>query len=270
MTTVQEEAQYELLPTGKPNISFSELKVWTECSWRHKLQFVDKIDLSKPGVWLDFGKAVHSGCESFIKTGNLDIDSVENYLRDSWKEHLHPQNQLEPLVTEARGIMADIPAFFNAEFPEWKPIAAEYFLFERIGDKPHAFKGYIDCIITAPGKRNKQLMWILDAKTCSWGWDPKHKSDPTVRAQLILYKNFWCAKHPDVDPQNVRCGFVLLKRSAKPGRHCELVTVSAGDVAIEKSVKMVNNMLGCLKRGFAMKNRNSCQYCEYKDTPHCK
>ena len=31
-------------PTGKPHISFSEIKQWKECPYRHKLAYVDKIE----------------------------------------------------------------------------------------------------------------------------------------------------------------------------------------------------------------------------------
>ena len=32
-------------PTGKPHVSFSEIKIWKECPWRHKLTYIDKIDM---------------------------------------------------------------------------------------------------------------------------------------------------------------------------------------------------------------------------------
>ena len=89
-----------------------------------------------------------------------------------------------------------------------------------------------------------------------------------MRAQLVLYKNFWSHK-TNTDPKDVRCGFVLLKRAAKPGAHCELVTASVGETTTERNLTVINDMLASVKRGMAIKNRNSCTYCPYKDTPHC-
>jgi len=142
-------------------------------------------------------------------------------------------------------------------------------LYEPIHEQPHAFKGFIDCIIQAPGTRGKKLIWILDFKTTSWGWKTEKKSDPKVCAQLVLYKNFWTTK-TKTNPKDVRCAFVLLKRSAKPGQHCELVSTSVGDVTTGRSLKVINNMLVSVKKGMAIKNRANCTYCDYYQTEHCQ
>ena len=57
----------QTFPTGKEHVSYSEVRGWKECSYRHKLQHIDKIDLGKPSPYLDFGSAVHEGCESYQK-----------------------------------------------------------------------------------------------------------------------------------------------------------------------------------------------------------
>ena len=90
-----------------------------------------------------------------------------------------------------------------------------------------------------------------------------------VKAQLALYKNYWCQKNPQVSPKDVRCGFVLLKKAAKKGEHCELFAVSLGDVPIQRSLKVVSSMITSVKRGISVKNRDSCTYCEFKNTEHC-
>ena len=58
-------------PTEKPHISYSEVKNWKECPYRHKLAYIDKIDLGTPSPYLDFGTNVHEGCESFLNTGEI-------------------------------------------------------------------------------------------------------------------------------------------------------------------------------------------------------
>jgi hypothetical protein len=264
----------EKLPTGKFNISFSEMNTWSACSYRHKLQFVDKIDLFKPGVHMDFGTSVHAAHEHFIKTRTIDNTIFFKKLRDLWAEHakilpeVYTVESFMQFAIEGKAILADLPAFYDTTFPGWQPVDAEHFLFEHIEGHPHAFKGFIDAIIQAPGSRGKMLTWILDAKTTSWGWSGDKKSDPKVCAQLVLYKNFWSVK-TKTDPKDVRCGFVLLKRSGKPGKHCELVTTSVGEVTTHRTLKVINNMVSSIKKGIAMKNRNACRFCEYFNTPHC-
>lgn len=264
--------QFVDLPTGKPHVSFSEIRDWKECSFRHKLKFVFKIDLGRPGPLMDFGTAVHASCEGFLKTRVMDTSRATNMIREVWAKNAELKGfepaGLDGFIKEAEAILADVPAWMEENFPNWEYIDAEHFLYEPIEGHPHAFKGFIDGVIRCDGPRGKKLIWLIDWKTTSWGWTMDKKSDDMVRAQLVLYKNFWSTK-TGTDPKDVRCGFVLLKRSAKPGHHCELVTASVGDVTTGRSLKVVTNMISSVKKGIAIKNRGSCTYCDYKDTPHC-
>jgi len=269
-----EAPKYEMLPTGKPHMSFSEMRDWQDCSYRHKLKHIDKIGLALPGIHLDFGTAVHSACENYMKTGVMDKKAFLTTLHAMWTEHekVVPEaftvKAFKQFAKEGVGIIADVPAWFDETFPGWKFVDAEHYLYEPLEKWPHAFKGFIDCIITAPGPRGKELTWLLDFKTCSWGWDKYKKSDPHVTAQLVLYKNFWTRK-TGTNAKDVRCAFVLLKRTGKPGKHCELVTTSVGDVTMGKSLAVIDSMIAGIKRGQAIKNRQSCRFCEFKDTEHC-
>ena len=119
------------------------------------------------------------------------------------------------------------------------------------------------------GKDGKKKVWIIDWKTAqSYGWRRSKKQDILMTAQLILYKHFWSRKH-SVPLEDIRCGFILLKRGAKPGKVCELVTVSVGPKALEKAKKIMNSMISSVSKGMYLKNRFSCKYCPYKDTEHC-
>jgi hypothetical protein len=269
-----EQAKYELLPTGKPHVSFSEVKDWHDCSWRHRLKYVQKVGMDLPGVNLDFGTSVHAACEDFLRTKVMKKNLFLSTLKGLWEEHakLVPDDftveAFKRFGKEGTSILPDVPGFLDATFPGWEYVDAEHALYEPLDGHPHAFKGYIDCIIRAPGPKGKPLTWLLDWKTCSWGWSAEKKSDPLVRAQLVYYKNFWSTK-TGTDPKDVRCGFVLLKRTAKPGNHCELVTTSVGDTTTGRSLQVINNMVASVKRGIAIKNRTSCTFCPYLNTEHC-
>ena len=60
-----------------PPFPFSEVKTWKECPYRHKLVYIDKIDVFKPSPYLDFGTTVHSGCETILESGNLDKKKLD-------------------------------------------------------------------------------------------------------------------------------------------------------------------------------------------------
>ena len=270
---MQHKYSFQTLPTGKPHISFSEVKQWKECSFKHHLANIKKISLFKPSPFLDFGIAAHATCEKYLLTRELDYQIAISHLESAWKSHEgnpdFSQDALEKAKIELTQILAEVPEFLDREFPSWEVVDAEHQLYEGVEGHPHAFKGFIDGVIKAKGKRGETFYWILDWKTTIRGWFKEKRSDEMVKAQLALYKNYWCQKNPHIPFKDVRCGFVLLKKSAKPGEHCELFSVSLGEVPIKRSLKVVGNMLTSVKRGIAIKNRDSCTYCEYKGTEHC-
>jgi hypothetical protein len=277
LTKLAGEKGLEKLPTGKPHVSFSEMRDWEDCSFRHKLKYVDKVGEFIPGIHLDFGTSAHAACEGFLKNRKMDRKVFLNMLKKLWEEHqpLDPKSftseAFKQFGQQGMAILAEVPEWFDKQFPGWELIDAEHPLYEALEGHPHAFKGFIDVVIKVPvtkGKKTTWLYWLLDWKTCSWGWSMEKKNDPLVRAQLVLYKNFWSGK-TKTDPKDVRCGFVLLKRTAKNGARIELVTTSVGEVTTGRSLKVINNMVTSIKRGIAIKNRSACTFCDFYNTPHC-
>ncbi len=256
-----------MLITGKPHISFSELATWDECSWRHKLRYIDKVEfLDTEGPELYFGKHMHALCEKYISTKVIDIDSCMQLIRESWTEKKF--SDVDGYLLSAVKIADELPTFMDLTFPGWNAVGVEIELYENITEHDASFKGFIDCVISVEKKSKKKIYWIIDWKTTSYGWYAAKKRDPRKQLQLILYKQHWAEKR-GIDPKDIRCGFVLLKRTAKPGKRCELVKVSVGLKAALNGKKKVNNMLTSMKRGMFMKNRDSCRYCPYKNTEHC-
>ena len=270
-------------PTKKEHVSFSEIKCWKECSYRHKLMHVDKIDVFEPSPFLDFGTAVHEGCESLLETKTIDREKILKDVTDAWEKHgfgepewyekmpgWYKHAPVEEWCEWATNMWNDVPGFLDETFPGWETVKAEEQLYEEIEDSDVKFKGFIDAVIKTPKKRGEgDLYWILDWKTSqSYGWRRDKKQDILMTAQLILYKHFWSRKH-NIPLKDIRCGFILLKRGGKPGKMCELVTVSAGPKSIERALKIMRSMIKMVKKKFNLKNRNSCTYCPYKDTVHC-
>jgi hypothetical protein len=271
------------LPTGKPHVSFSEIKCWKECSWRHKLMYIDKIDTFNPSPYLDFGTAVHEGCETLLETKSVDKKKLFKDITTAWEKNgfedpewvknqpgWYKYHPVEVWCEWASNMWNDVPKFLDETFPGWQTVKAEEKLYENIESKDIKFKGFIDAIIKVPKKRGDgHIYWILDWKTSqSYGWRRAKKQDILMTAQLILYKHFWSRKH-SVPLKDIRCGFILLKRGGTPGRICELVTVSVGPKSLRRGIKMMNNMIASVQRGLFFKNRDSCRFCQFKDTQNC-
>ena len=264
---------FENLPTGKPHVSFSEVKLWKECSFRHNLVHIKKIDVFKPSPVLEFGTAVHAACEDYLLTREMKPQICMDHLDEAWKKYSDQEAFSEKALATAKSesavILSELPAFLEREFPGWEVVDAEHQLYEPVEGHPHAFKGFIDGVIKCKGKRGEDLYWIIDWKTSARGWMREARQDETKKYQLALYKNYWSKKNPQVPLKDIRCAFIILKKAAKAGEHCELFSVSMGDVPIQRSLKVVGSMLTSVKRGVAIKNRDSCTWCEFKGTDHC-
>ncbi len=272
----------ENFPTGKPHISFSEWKTWKECPFRHKLRYIEKIDTFEPSPFLDFGTAVHEGAESFLNEGKVPRKKLIDDIRKAWLKNgfdnpewvekqpgWYKYHPVDEWVDWANNMWDEIPQFLDEQFPGWEPVIAEEELYEQIPGVDIKFKGFIDVIIKEPRKNGTWKYWILDWKTASpRGWSRSKKQDFNMQAQLILYKHFWGTKN-NISMRDISCGFILLKRGGKIGNICSLVKVSAGPTMIERAQKTTRSMIKSVKKGMFLKNRNSCTFCEYKDTVHC-
>jgi hypothetical protein len=257
----------QIFPTGKPHVSYSEIKSWKECPWRHKLTHIEKIDLSKPSEMLFFGKIVHAACEEYLKSRVMVSDIAIQAIDDAWANNGFENADLWKL--HALNILNDIPKFLDETFPGWECQSAEEMLYETVESSDMKFKGFIDGIIKIPGKGGKTKYWILDWKTSGpGGWHPEKQRDFLVQAQLALYKRFWSFKN-DLKSADVACGFVLLKKGAKPGKCCQLLEISAGPTIMERAEKLFRDMITSVRKGVFVKNKTSCTYCEYKGTKYC-
>ena len=56
------------------HISYSELKEWTDCAWKHKLNYIDKIKQFKGNEHTSFGSALHTVCEELVQSKDEEQD----------------------------------------------------------------------------------------------------------------------------------------------------------------------------------------------------
>jgi len=286
---VLKDNELPVLPTGKPHVSFSEVKMWKECPWRHKLTHIDKLSIQEPSTHLHYGTIVHEAVENFLNTGKMDIDSCKKQIELAWGEFgfdsvdfikkqeekaqaqgwKYRHDNLSSWKESAENCLTRLPSFMDENFGEWRSIEAEHKLYEDIsGATGEKFKGFIDAILLSK-KNGKKKAWIIDWKTSSpRGWDRKKREDFLMQAQLMLYKSFWSEKM-QLRSRDISCGFVLLKKKTKTEKSVQLIDVSAGPKSMEKSQKLVRSAIKGIKSGLLLKNRESCRFCEFKDTIHC-
>ena len=260
----------------RDHISYSEIACWLECNFRHMLKYLESIDLDGPSIHTEFGQVVHDVLEEFLKTRVVpDLELARQSLTERFtaiNESPAPREWHDVIPT----VMAEIPGFMDVTFPGWEFIASEQELLELIPNETKTFKGYIDGVIRVPKKARKGSKtttlppvfeyWIIDWKTCSYFWNAEKRQDFKKQLQLVLYKHFY-AKKFGIDPDLIRCGFVLLSRTGKT--KCQFVPVSVGPKTAKRGEEIMMRMLGSVRKGFFPKNRDSCKYCLYHKTQYC-
>lgn len=285
------DARIELVqfPTSKPHVSYSEVRCWKECPYRHKLTYIDKLSTDEPSPYLSYGTAVHAALEEFLKTKEMDTSIAVKEIEAEWEKHgfdtpewiksqadfrasqgWRPKahNYLPEWIEWAENCLNEIPKFLEEEFDEWETVSAEEELYEFVEGYDIFFKGFIDALLKVKIK-GKEFYYVIDWKTAGdKGWYASKKRDILTWAQIALYKSFWMRKN-NLDTKQVKCGFVLLKRGGKPNQTCELVKVSVGPKAEENALSILRSMVKTVRRGIFLKNRNSCLFCEYKGTSNC-
>ena len=261
------------------HISFSELKEWTTCPWKHKLNYIDKIKQFKGNEYTAFGTALHTICENLVKGGIEDYNPHAHF-QEEFLKNLQSLKELVPdmefnstLVDDMRSqgdhiIQFILPAL-KKTFGTFELIEVEEQLYETIKNQNQSFKGFIDLIIYTPKDKKYH---IIDWKTCSWGWDSRKKTEKMITYQLTLYKHFWCKKH-NKDYGEVLTHFALLKRTAKKN-NVEIFKVTNGAKKVGNALKLLNKALYNINKNINIKNRLSCHgrygTCEYYKTEFCK
>jgi len=257
----------------KEHISYSELKTWAECPFKHKLVYIDKKKGFTGNEFTAFGSSIHSLCENAVQD-LLDESEYDDFFDASFDGELErldsDYEQRTELIEQMRGqakvLIPQIMPGLKKIFPDFEVFSVEEKLFEKINDfslDRFTFKGYIDLVIKTPdGKYH-----VIDWKTCSWGWDREKRNSKLITYQLTLYKKFFCQKH-NIEPKLVETHFALLKRTAKKD-NVEIFRVTSGPRKTSNATELLRKALKSIENKMYIKNRLSCKGCDFRKTAMC-
>lgn len=275
----------------RSHVSYSELSSFADgCQWRWKLRYLDGLYKNEYSIHFDFGTAMHEALEAHYR--RVDPVGIDEAVRlfDARFVQLTTENDSKyerpPKPSDVQGMLESglrILRHFG-ETPELQGLEVvhnELKLLQPIDREDGLkidFKGYVDLVLKGKDKKGKTLLWICDFKTCSWGWDRNTRQDRWKHYQVFLYKHFLC-KRFDLDPKNVRCAFILLKKRPAKGVHpIEFFPVSAGPVSVQRALDVLNESITEMATrekdmSFA-KDRSKCvnkygQSCPFLHTEHC-
>ena len=262
-----------LLPTGKPHISYSELREFRECPFRHYLKYVQSKE-TDPNEHTALGSAVHSTCEIILL--KEDVDHKDFFVKEFEGQIAELEKQKDSLdrslllkmKIDAPSVFEEVLPFLEQQFGEFEVVAIEDEIYEPIEELKDLglvyFNGFIDLMIrTKDGK-----LHIIDWKTSRSGWHPKKKSDALTLYQIILYKEFY-ARSKNLDVNNIETHFIILKWGTKSQGKIENIEVSSKSKRTQNALKILFDSVRSINTGVKIRNRTSCQFCKYKDSDKC-
>ena len=250
------------------HISYSEMKDWAFCAFYHKLTRIDRVKGFKGNAFTAFGTAVHTICERKLlkKKANEEtfVQEFEKCLEKLDDDVQVDQKLVNDMRQQGQLIVPEIEEALSEYFKDFEVVAVELPLYEHInGHDGYKFKGYIDAIVKTPDGKTH----VFDWKTTSWGWNAKRRGDAITTYQLTLYKHF-LSKKMEIDPKSIETHFALLKRTAKKNR-VEFFRVTSGPRKTENALNMLNKALYNIKNKRYIKNRLSCNKCNFRHTEYC-
>ena len=274
------------------HISYSEWKNWHICPHYHKLTYIDKVAQFEGNIYTAFGKAIHTVCEytltspeKYREPGTIEALVKEQFLKElkalpEAAQHDAKANfKLKEWLVNGLDIIPDLYRCLVEKFgklgEDWEVLKAEEQLYVPITEFTEAekkFKGFIDLVVYS---KKDEKIHLIDWKTCSWGWRREKKNDKIMAYQLVFYKHFYARKY-EVDPKDVDCHFVLLKRTAKPGKKAEFVRVTAAKKRTTDALNALTKALHNINKENYIKNRAACTSCkdrfgtcEFYQTEYC-
>ena len=135
------------------HISFSEMKIWNECSYRHKLEYLDGLRSFMGNEYTAFGTAVHSYCEQALLREVKDpnklftdefVKGLEKLIVDGVELDQKLINQMEP---QGEGILPEVLPGINDYFEDgFEVLQTEESLYENMEGTDYKFKGFIDLV----------------------------------------------------------------------------------------------------------------------------
>ena len=274
------------------HISYSEWKNWHICPHYHKLTYIDKVTQFEGNIFTAFGKAIHTVCEftltspeKYRKPGAIEALVKEQFLKElnalpkDAQQDAKANFKLKEWLVSGLEIVPDLYRCLVEKFgklgEDWEVLKAEEQLYVPITEFTEAekkFKGFIDLVVYS---KKDEKIHLIDWKTCSWGWRREKKSDTILAYQLVFYKHFYARKY-EVEPKDVDCHFVLLKRTAKAGKKAEFVRVTAAKKRTTNALNALTKALHNINKQNYIKNRTACidckdrfGTCEFYQTEYC-
>jgi hypothetical protein len=295
---IQDHKKIEIDFSYQKLISFSQYQMFTQCPYRWKLQYVDKIKDEIPNMYAIFGTAIHETLQNYLKVmygetavaaNNIEIenqfkDTFINLYKENIKKnsdnHFSDPAEMRDFYEDGIAIINYFKKNRNKYFSKkgWVLVGIEIPILHPVNDthKNLYMRGYLDVVLY---NQNSKEITIIDIKTSYMGWGVKNKKDQVKTSQLILYKKFLSEQH-NIPIDNINIQYFIVKRkiweeSTYPQSRIQIFEPPSGKVKQNKLSKDLNDFINhCFtldgkpnkdQTYLKTPSKDSCAYCPFSN-----
>ena len=279
-------------------ISYSQYSQWTNCPYKWKLNYIDKLSEFTDSIHTMFGTSMHEVLQTYLTVMYNDTVKMADALPLS-DMLLHRMRTNYVNIMKRNGgtefcKQSDMEEFYQHGLIilEWfKKKRANYFSkkgYELVGievpinyELPNKIKfiGYMDVVIY---DKVRDRYKIIDIKTSTMGWNKYQKADKNKTDQLLLYKQFYGAEN-NISVDKIDVEYFIVKRKLYEGldfpqRRVQTFSPASGKPSVNKVITNLNQFIDesfidgehnvnhtYIKRP----TKKNCKWCEFNQTKHC-
>jgi len=279
-------------------ISYSQYSQWTNCPYKWKLNYIDRLSQFTDSIHTMFGTSMHEVLQTYLTVMYNDTVKMADALPLS-DMLLHRMRTNYVNIMKRNGgtefcKQSDMEEFYQHGLIilEWfKKKRANYFSkkgYELVGievpinyELPNKIKfiGYMDVVIY---DKVRDRYKIIDIKTSTMGWNKYQKADKNKTDQLLLYKQFYGAEN-NISLDKIDVEYFIVKRKLYEGldfpqRRVQTFSPASGKPSVNKVITNLNQFIDesfidgehnvnhtYIKRP----TKKNCKWCEFNQTKHC-
>ena len=279
-------------------ISYSQYSQWTNCPYKWKLNYIDKLSEFTDSIHTMFGTSMHEVLQTYLTVMYNDTVKMADALPLS-DMLLHRMRTNYVNIMKRNGgrefcKQSDMEEFYQHGLIilEWfKKKRANYFSkkgYELVGievpinyELPNKIKfiGYMDVVIY---DKVRDRYKIIDIKTSTMGWNKWQKADKNKTDQLLLYKQFYGAEH-NISLDKIDVEYFIVKRKLYEGldfpqRRVQTFSPASGKPSVNKVITNLNQFIDesfidgehNVKHTYIKRpSKKNCKWCEFNQTKHC-
>ena len=279
-------------------ISYSQYSQWTNCPYKWKLNYIDKLSEFTDSIHTMFGTSMHEVLQTYLTVMYNDTVKMADALPLSDMLLHRMRTNYVNIMKRNGGIefckQSDMEEFYQHGLIilEWfKKKRANYFSkkgYELVGievpinyELPNKIKfiGYMDVVIY---DKVRDRYKIIDIKTSTMGWNKYQKADKNKTDQLLLYKQFYGAEN-NISLDKIDVEYFIVKRKLYEGldfpqRRVQTFSPASGKPSVNKVITNLNQFIDesfidgehNVKHTYIKRpSKKNCKWCEFNQTKHC-